>query len=59
MKQPDAKCFQEAAIRKFNDHTVRKHWKLICRNVVPSSKNILQAVWAMRRKRDRKNKEDN
>ena len=52
MKQPDAKCFQEAAIKEFNDHTVRKHWKLIDRNAVPSSKNILQAVWAMRRKRD-------
>ena len=31
MKQLDAKCFPEAAIRKFNDHTVRKHWKLIDR----------------------------
>ena len=51
MKQLDATCFQEATIKEFNDHTVRKYLNLIDRNAVPSSKNILQAVWAMRRKK--------
>ena len=35
-----------------NDHTKRNHWKLIERSRVPDGKNILPAVWSMKRKRD-------
>ena len=52
MKQPDASEFRKAAIREFNDHCERKHWVLLERSQVPKGKNILPAVWAMKRKRD-------
>ena len=52
MKQPDAEEFRKAAIKEFNDHCERKHWVLIERSQVPKGRNVLPAVWAMKRKRD-------
>ena len=52
MRQQDAIHFKNAVIKEFNDHTKRNHWKLIERSRVPDGKNILPAVWAMKRKRD-------
>ena len=52
MKQPDASEFRKAVIQEFNDHCERKHRVLLERSQVPKGKNILPAVWAMKRKRD-------
>ena len=52
MKQSDANEFRQAAIKEFNDHYERKHWVLIERSQVPKGKNVLPAVWSMKRKRD-------
>ena len=52
MKQSDANEFRQAAIKEFNDHCERKHWILIERSQVPKGKNVLPAVWSMKRKRD-------
>ena len=52
MKQPDAEDFKKAAIKEFVDHCMNKHWVIIKKSQVPKGKNILPAVWTMRRKRD-------
>ena len=52
MKQPDAEEFRKAAIKEFNDHCEKKHWVIIDRSEVPPGKNVLPAVWSMKRKRN-------
>ena len=51
MREPDAQSFKEAMVKEVQDHTNRKHWKVIRRNQVPADEIILPAVWAMKRKR--------
>ena len=52
MAQPDADKFLEAAAKEFNSHFENKHWTMIERSQVPKHRNVLPAVWAMKRKRD-------
>lgn len=52
MAQPDANKFLDAAKKEFDAHCDNKHWDIIERKDVPRDKNVLPAVWAMKRKRD-------
>ena len=52
MKQSDAAEFSKATIKEFDYNCQNKHWKIVERSQVPMNKNILPAVWAMRRRRD-------
>lgn len=51
MREPDAQEFKQAMVKEVNDHTNRKHWKVIRKEQVPEGEIILPSVWAMRRKR--------
>jgi hypothetical protein len=51
MKQPDKKEFLQAMDKEINDHVAKGHWKLIPKAKVPKGINVLDSVWAMRRKR--------
>ena len=35
MKEPDARQFKEAMVKEIQDHTVRKHWKVIEKKDLP------------------------
>jgi hypothetical protein len=37
--------------KEVDDHTAKKHWKIIRRDQVPEGIKVLPAVWAMKRKR--------
>ena len=52
MRQPDKKEFVKAMVKEFNDHCDRGHWVVVKRTDVPEGQRILDAVWAMKRKRD-------
>ena len=47
MNEPDAEQFQNAAIKEFNDHSIRNHWELIERI------NPLRSRYSPREERDR------
>jgi hypothetical protein len=51
MKAPDTEQFKEAMRREVNEHTRKGHWRVICKEDVPSHSKILPAVWSMKRKR--------
>ena len=51
LKQPDRAQFIQAIEKEVNDHVQRKHWRLVRKDDVPKGTKILDAVWAMRRKR--------
>ena len=57
MNEPDAEQFQNAAIKEFNDHSIRNHWELIERINVPTGKTVIPSVWSMKRKRDIKTRQ--
>ena len=51
MKEPDAKKFKEAMIKKIETHEAKGHWKIMKVEDVPEDTKILDMVWAMKRKR--------
>ena len=51
MKQEDAPQFRKAMQKEIDDHTNRGNWQLIERIAVPVGMKVLDAVWAMKRKR--------
>eukprot|EP00957_Ditylum_brightwellii_P156179 11887705-Ditylum_brightwellii.AAC.1 len=57
IKQPDAPQFVEAIIKEINGHIERGHWQLIPIADVPKGTKILDAVWAMKQKRDIKTRQ--
>ena len=52
MREPDSEQFQMAMIKEFKDHCTRNHWELAKVKNVPTGTRILDAIWAMKRKRD-------
>jgi hypothetical protein len=57
MAAPDRKQFIEAMQKEFADHCTRDHWELVSKKKVPKGVRILDAVWAMKRKRNIKTRE--
>jgi len=51
MREPDAAQFEEAMLKEVNDHSNKKHWRLLPRKKVPQGTPVVPSVWAMRRKR--------
>ena len=51
MKQPDAPQFQNAMQKEVDDHEEKGNWEIVERVAVPIGTKILDAVWAMKRKR--------
>jgi hypothetical protein len=47
LKAPDAKEFKKAMIKKVQDQTQRKHWRVMLKKDVPQGETILPAVWSM------------
>eukprot|EP00957_Ditylum_brightwellii_P108757 8296494-Ditylum_brightwellii.AAC.1 len=52
MKEPDREQFIMAVITEINGHCERKHRELVPMTQVPLGTNILDSVWAMKRKQD-------
>ncbi len=52
LRQPDAREFVKAVIKKVNGHIDNNHWKLIPRTEVPEDTEVVPSVWAMHRKQD-------
>ncbi|GFH44538.1 hypothetical protein CTEN210_01012 [Chaetoceros tenuissimus] len=52
MKQDDKREFQAAMQKEFQSHITKKNFKLMPLSRVPMGTKILDAVWAMKRKRD-------
>ena len=52
LAQPDKEQFLKAMKKELNDHISRGHWKVIPIKHVPSHKQCLPMVWAMKRKRN-------
>ena len=52
MAAPDRNEFIKAMRKEFADHTERDHWELITKSKVPKGVRILDAIWAMKRKRN-------
>jgi hypothetical protein len=52
MAAPDRLEFIKAMRKEFADHTNRDHWELILKSKVPKGVRILDAIWAMKRKRN-------
>eukprot|EP00957_Ditylum_brightwellii_P013342 1007879-Ditylum_brightwellii.AAC.1 len=57
IKQPDDPQFVEAIVKEINGHTERGHWQLIPIEEVPKGTKILDALWAMKQKRDIKTRQ--
>ena len=51
LKQPDREEFIKATHQELDAHISRKHWKVVPRKYVPTSKTCLPMVWLMKRKR--------
>ena len=52
MKAKDKSHFQTAMRKEFTDHGDRKHWKIIPIEDVPDDIDVLDSVWAFKRKRE-------
>jgi hypothetical protein len=51
-RHPNDKNFTVVAMKKeVDDHTAKKHWKIIRRDQVPEGVKVLPAVWVMKHKR--------
>ena len=48
----DSDNFVESIIKEVDVHSERDHWELVLKEDVPTNENILDSVWAMKRKRD-------
>ena len=51
MNQTDKEHFLTAMIKEIQDHSKRKHWKIVPRAMVPKGHPVARAVWSMKRKR--------
>ena len=51
MKAPDRDQFIKAMETEVNAHSRNEHWELIPKSSVPNNKQVIPAVWAMKRKR--------
>jgi len=54
MKQPDRLKFLDAMVQELNAHIDNKNWELVDKSSIPKGDKVLDAVWALRRKRDLK-----
>ena len=54
MKQPDRLKFLDAIVQEMNAHIEHKNWELVDKSSIPKGVKVLDAVWALRRKRDLK-----
>ncbi|EJK76133.1 hypothetical protein THAOC_02121 [Thalassiosira oceanica] len=52
MKQKDADKFSQAVVKEIQGHVDNNNWTLIPAKEVPEGEQVLDSVWAMRRKRD-------
>ena len=52
MQAEDRSEFVKAMVKEYNDHTDRKHWKLVRKEEVPKGTKILDSIWSMKRKRN-------
>eukprot|EP00957_Ditylum_brightwellii_P025621 1936691-Ditylum_brightwellii.AAC.1 len=52
IKQPDAPQFVEAIVKNISGYIERGHWQLIPIEDVPKGTKSLDAMWAMKQKRD-------
>ena len=52
MAQPDADNFRKAIMREIQGHIEKDTWEIVSRNEVPHGDEVLDSVWAMRRKRN-------
>ena len=52
LAQSNREQFLEAMKKEVNDHIPRGHWKVIPIKHIPSHKQCLTMVWAMKRKRN-------
>ena len=57
MAASDADNFTDVIIKEVDAHCERNHWELVLRSKVPAKQNILDSVWAMKRKRNIKTRE--
>lgn len=57
MKQPYKKELQRSIQEEMNNHTSRKHWKLVAYSKVSQGTCILGSVWTLKRKREIKSQE--
>jgi hypothetical protein len=51
-KAPHLDELVRAIVKEMNDHIVRKNWELVPRQEEPQGINVLDSIWAMKRKRD-------
>jgi hypothetical protein len=54
MKQPDRLKFMDAIVQEMNAHIENKNWELMDKATLPKGVKVLDAVWALRCKRDLK-----
>ena len=52
LNEPDRDQFIKAVIKEVNDHISRGHWDLVPMSEIPQGEKVLDAVWAMKRKRN-------
>ena len=52
MAQPDADNFRSAIMREIQGHIEKETWEIVTRDEVPQGDEVLDSVWAMRRKRN-------
>ena len=51
MKAKDKSHFQRAMRKEFTDHEVRKHWNIIPIEDILDDIDVLDSVWAFKRKK--------
>ena len=42
----------KSAVKKFKDHCDKDHWELMPAQQVPLGRQVIDAVWTMKRKQD-------
>ena len=52
MQAPDREQFIEAMYKELEDHIERKHWKIVPLKAIPSNKQAIPMVWAMKQKKN-------
>ena len=52
MKVPARNDSKQEIYKEFNDHTVRKQWKILHIDLVPEGEKVMDSVWTMKRKRN-------
>eukprot|EP00957_Ditylum_brightwellii_P145537 11081660-Ditylum_brightwellii.AAC.1 len=59
VKHPDAPQLVDAIVKQINGHIQRGHWEVMIIQDVPRRIKVLDAVWAMKQKRNIKTRQDN